>query len=729
MRFSALALTLLASSLFSQTLTRPEAGARQRSAQAKANETPSFLDFYAVPDGVLIPTGCSITTGSNVVSCPGANWNASHAGKMIQCNHCLASGGITPAPDSIIGTISSIISATSVHMSFNSQRTETGTAGVSYGTDNYTFISNAINNTTSEVIVPGGTGIFLFNGLLPFRSNLTLDCRGGGAVLSGVNPIYSGIFIDAKANPVINGCSFRSINTARHSENSSATIWVGSSAVDAHLIANTVVPAGTPVTTEAKIINVNISGGHGILMQDQSVNPEVSGGTIQDTLADGVNTASGVIQGRVHGVFFLRTGDDGCSATGYDNDNANAGFIQFWECYENTMVNSNANGFREAGTYHGSVHDNIIIAPRAPCGSVGTDPFFGINQVSITPSIKNNHCFSAQGTAYSYMQSYLIHDTLYASVTGNTADNSYYWQLYRNPGMTFDGNQATNSVGTATHAMVITSSAAVKMGVNTVNGSTGGCLSVDSLTSSNIGKPQCHGATGNAGLGVVQATNSTDIDGDVPAVTGVTGTSLGDFIQSSNTRSTITARDIHGMWFDQVNKTLNIGCTDTAGNCGRAGIGINTKGTVFLSGSSSGISGDGFAATLTLRSGVWDAYAAGGMSHNVGTGTGYTWKVNGSAIGSISPTGVMNMTGLQRGGVDVVTSIAAGTGVSVSGSGGAGFTISNGLTAGTGISISAGTVINNTAPFSGCAAPVTSPALCTNAGCTTTTTITYIPSC
>ena len=741
------------------TVKRSESGSIVRNQQDKNNEIPSFLDFNAVADGVIALT-CSVTNGSNVISCPTASFNVSHVGKLIACNRCLASGGVDNAPDTIVGTIASIISGTSVHASFNSQRTEAGTVKVAYGTDNYTLVSSAINNTTSETIVPGGAGIYLWSGNLPFRSGLTLDCRGSNAVLVGVNPINTGIFVDAKKNATIRSCMFQSISSARHSENSSATIWVGSSAVDAHLLANTVVPGGTPTSMDVHILGVTINGGHGILIGDQSLRTIVEESTIGPTLADGINNASGATHTSVRNNKFYKTGDDSWSSTSYDNDIRNAGNIQYWEALGNTSVDSNANGFREAGGYYSSVHDNIIINPRATCGAIGIDPAFSINQASITPWVKNNHCFAAQGAAYPYIQGFLVHDTIYATVDGNTADSSSYWQLYNNPGLVLTNNVATNSLGSATHAMVVTNSSGATIHGNSVKGSSGGCFSFDSLVQSKTLNNSCQGATGSISLGVFQITNSTDIDGDNPAITGTTGSSIGDFVQSGNTRSTATVANSSIFWVDHTLTAVNIGCTDAAHNCGRAGAGLNTTGTVYLSGASAGLSGDGFSARLYLRSGVWDAYAAAGMLSNVATGNNHIWQVNAanqmiltstsltlasgllngqssslglqsgvakltantnielnfassvlfkvgvSSVASMNASGIFNAIGLQVGGVNVQTVLTAGTGINIGGG-----------------------IVTNTAPFPGCAAPITSPALCTNVGCSATATITYVPSC
>ena len=123
-----------------------------------------------------------------------------------------------------------------------------------------------------------------------------------------------------------------------------------------------------------------------------------------------------------------------------------------------------------------------------------------------------------------------------------------------------------------------------------------------------------------------------------------------------------------------------------------------------------------------------------GWYHN--TSAGYSWLNNsGTKVMSLSNVGTVTATnGAFTGSLTVagnpVAAPVAGAGISISGS-----TISNAgtlaVSAGTGISVSVtgGTsTVTNSLPFTGCTY-VTSPALCTNAACSTTTTITYVSSC
>lgn len=164
-----------------------------RTAFAKANAGLQALnnagirveDHLAIGDGVYKTTGTA-TSGSAAFSCPQVSWTAADVGKPI----VIAGAGVAGA--TLATTIQAVGGPTAITLATTASTTVAGTAEFFYGTDNTTFIQNALDacgNGQAVLLAPGriymASSLYLDGGTNPIQvwQKKGLKCIGGMATL------------------------------------------------------------------------------------------------------------------------------------------------------------------------------------------------------------------------------------------------------------------------------------------------------------------------------------------------------------------------------------------------------------------------------------------------------------------------------------------------------------------------------------------------------------------
>lgn len=119
--------------------------------------------YSAIPDGVVKADG-AVASGSPAFTSASAAFTPADVGKVIG----IAGAGTAGA--TLVTTISAFVSATAVTLAANAGTTVSGAARWAYGTDNTTFLQNALNDYRTWAQLQTGWGIYVVTGSLSWPS-------------------------------------------------------------------------------------------------------------------------------------------------------------------------------------------------------------------------------------------------------------------------------------------------------------------------------------------------------------------------------------------------------------------------------------------------------------------------------------------------------------------------------------------------------------------------------